>query len=105
MPIALEPSQSYRYTIEPGELLPQFVRRYDDSLGATTKQQFIRAELHRREMEQQETQLFRNEIVMDRYREEDRSLGRGILWGMLFAGILIGGIALLLTWLGVPVPW
>lgn len=106
MPIVSERlRKNYPYTVNPGELLPEFVRRYDQSLGETMKQQFIRAELHRRAMEQEETQLFRNEIVMDRHRDEDKILGKGILFGIFFSGILIGGIALLLTWMGVPVPW
>lgn len=105
MQFAIQPLPNGSYTTEPGELLPPFARPYDRSLGATPKQQFIRAELHRRAMEQEEQEEFRKEIIHDRFREMDRHFGRAIIWGMLFNAILVGVIALILALLGVHAPW
>lgn len=105
MSIATQQPHRGTYTTEPGGLLPPFVRRYDNSLGATMKQQYIRAELHRRAMEQEENQEFRNEIVNDRYREEDSRLGRAILWGTFFNAVIVGIVALIMTMLGIRIPW
>lgn len=105
MAIALKPPPTHPYSIEPGELLPPSIRRYDESLGATSKQQIICSELHRRKIEQQETQEFRNWIILERHHEEENRLYRGILWGILFTAVAVSTIALLLTLAGVYVPW